>query len=87
LESEKAGWGPPQLALEQALRAWRSSQAKILKQPAFCVFGDAALHALVREAPTDAESLRSISGFGPAKVHRFGEDICRLCSEHILASA
>jgi len=87
MESEKAEWSGPQRALEQSLRAWRLTQAQALRQPAFCIFSDASLHAIVREAPTDPDLLRNISGFGPAKVHRFGEDICRLCTEHILASA
>jgi RecQ family ATP-dependent DNA helicase len=87
MESEKAEWSEPQRALEKSLRAWRLTQAQALQQPAFCIFSDASLHAIVRDAPTDIDALRNISGFGPAKVHRFGEDICRLCTEHILASA
>ncbi len=84
-EAEKAQWSAPQRALEQALRGWRNNQAQALKQPAFFIFSDALLHALVREAPTDLASLQDIAGFGPAKVNRFGADICRLCSDHLLA--
>jgi RecQ family ATP-dependent DNA helicase len=86
-EREKARWSAPQHALERALREWRSAQAQTLKQPAFFIFSDALLHSLVKEAPTDVTMLREIAGFGPAKVNRFGADICRMCTEHLLHSA
>ena len=31
--------------------------------------------------------MRDIPGFGPAKLHRFGEHVCRLCAEHSSAPA
>ncbi len=86
-EAEKSAWTGPQRSLEQSLRAWRTAQAQTLKQPPFFIFSDALLHALVREAPRDLAMLQDIAGFGPAKVHRFGEDICRICREHLFASA
>jgi RecQ family ATP-dependent DNA helicase len=87
MEKEKLLWTASQQALERSLRAWRSSEAKTLAQPSFCIFSDATLHELVREIPTDADSLRDIPGFGPAKLHRFGEHVCRLCAEHSSAPA
>jgi ATP-dependent DNA helicase RecQ len=80
-EADKAQWTAAQQALEQTLREWRLDQAKTLKQPAFFIFSDALLHTLVRERPRTLAALRNIAGFGPMKVDRFGEDICRICEK------
>ncbi len=66
-------------ALETRLRAWRKAEAAKLAQPAFCVFPDRTLRAIAEAQPRSLDDLLSVDGMGPAKVAKFGEDICRIC--------
>ena len=66
---------PAQQTLETALRAFRKAEAATTGKPAFIVFGDAALLALVRSAPRTIPQLLTVSGFGPDKAERYGAAI------------
>ena len=57
---------------EAALRAWRKQIATDLKQPAFCVFSDRVLRAIVLDEPTTNADLLAISGLGKAKLEKWG---------------
>ncbi|GAA4665284.1 MULTISPECIES: ATP-dependent DNA helicase UvrD2 [Amycolatopsis] len=57
------------------LKEWRSARAKELKVPPYVVFTDATLLAIAEQQPTDRGALVSISGIGPSKVAKFGEDV------------
>jgi RecQ family ATP-dependent DNA helicase len=70
-----------QSELESRLKAWRLAEATRLRVPAFCVLGNKVLRALAQARPTTSEELLAIDGIGPAKVQRFGEAICNLCSQ------
>ena len=76
-----------QLTLEAALRAFRKSEAAITGKPAFIVFGDAALLALVRAAPRTIPELLTVSGFGPDKADRYGAAITAIIRGEALASS
>ena len=76
-----SSYTPAQLALEEKLRAWRKTEAAKTGKPAFIVFGDAALSALVHTAPATIAALSQVSGFGPDKVERFGAAICAICRD------
>ena len=65
----------------QALKKWRLSIAKAHDVPAFVVFNDKTLHAIANDRPTDRTSLLAVSGIGPAKAEKFGEDVLRLVAE------
>jgi len=65
-------------ALYDALRGWRSEQAKALGQPAYCVFTDATLTAIAEQRPSTVDGLVAIPGIGPAKVDKFGPDVLGL---------
>jgi RecQ family ATP-dependent DNA helicase len=67
--------------LEQKLRVWRSGEAKKQGFAAFCVFSDRTMRAIAVERPVNIEDLQSVDGIGPAKVARYGAEICRLCAE------
>jgi ATP-dependent DNA helicase RecQ len=67
-------------ALEQRLRLWRSVEAKKQGFPAYCVFPDKTMRAIVMERPTTVDELMMVDGIGPAKVTRYGAEICRICS-------
>ena len=68
-----------QEALEARLRAWRKAEAAKTGKPAFIVFGDAALNALVHACPKTIPDLLRVSGFGPDKVEKYGAEICAIC--------
>jgi ATP-dependent DNA helicase RecQ len=59
----------------ERLRAWRAAAAKEQGVPAYVVFHDATLRAVVAERPVDLDALSGISGVGQAKLERYGEGI------------
>ena len=72
---------PAQTALAERLRVWRSTAAKKLGQPAFCIFSDRTLRSLAVDPPANEEDLLTIPGIGSAKAEKFGAEICRICAE------
>ena len=75
----QADFSPTEQALEAKLRAWRKADAAKTGKPAFMVFGDTALAAVVRAAPRSLSALLEVAGFGPDKVDRYGAAITALC--------
>jgi ATP-dependent DNA helicase RecQ len=61
--------------LFEALRAWRSAQAREQGVPAYVVFGDATLIAVAAARPTTLAALDGISGIGAKKLEAYGEAI------------
>jgi len=57
------------------LRAWRLARSGEDKVPAFVVFTDATLQLIAEHAPSDATGLRKISGVGPGKLTKYGDDV------------
>ncbi|HEY0785375.1 MAG TPA: ATP-dependent DNA helicase RecQ [Acidobacteriaceae bacterium] len=77
----EAGPLPPEAkALEERLRAWRKGTAARLGQPAFCVFSDKTMRMIALDRPVSEEDLLAVAGMGPAKVEKFGAEVCRLCA-------
>jgi ATP-dependent DNA helicase RecQ len=76
-----AGAAPPDAApldgadeeLYAALRALRKELAAEAKLPAYCVFPDAVLRALVERRPRDEVELAAVKGVGRNKAQRWGE--------------
>ena len=72
---------PPETASEDlppafgALRKWRLERAKADGIPAFVVFHDSTLAEIARRTPQSLPELASISGVGPAKLDRYGEEV------------
>ncbi|GAB2566169.1 DNA helicase RecQ [Dyella jejuensis] len=60
--------------LWDALRALRARLAKQHGVPAYVIFHDATLLAMLRAMPESEEDLASISGIGEAKLKRYGRD-------------
>ncbi len=67
--------------LRERLRTWRSERAKGDAVPAFVVFNDTTLFELARLRPTDEDALLDITGIGPVKVEKYGEDIVEIVNE------
>jgi RecQ family ATP-dependent DNA helicase len=70
---------PEQAALEEKLRAWRLAEARKLALPAFCVFSDRTLRAIVQARPATSDDLLAVEGIGPAKAEKFGQSILQIC--------
>jgi DNA helicase-2/ATP-dependent DNA helicase PcrA len=62
----------------QRLREWRLERAKADNVPPYVVFHDAVLQAIAAARPTSLGELAQISGVGPAKLERYGEDLLAL---------
>jgi ATP-dependent DNA helicase RecQ len=80
LKSETAGpHTAEEKALEQRLREWRRAEAAKTGKPAFIVFGDSVLEAIVRAHPTTLTELNRITGIGSDKADRYGAAIIAIC--------
>jgi DNA helicase-2/ATP-dependent DNA helicase PcrA len=64
--------------LYEALREWRSGQAKKQKLPAYCIFTDATLTAIGESLPATAAALTKIAGVGKAKADRYGDEVLKI---------
>ena len=53
-----------------------------LKWKAYMVLQQATIAAIDRERPASREALAKISGLGPAKIERFGDDILAVVRRH-----
>ena len=71
---------PDQQILDARLRDFRKSESERLNLPLFFVFSSTTLRSLVVIRPTNLTQLKTISGFGPDKVERFGPGIIELCT-------
>jgi superfamily II DNA helicase RecQ len=72
-------FSPEEAALEEKLRAWRLAEARKLGRPAFFVFSDRTLRAIVQARPTTPGELLAIEGIGPAKAEMFGQHLLQIC--------
>jgi len=59
--------------LFEALRAWRSAEAKEQEVPAYIIFGDATLRGIAISRPDSLAELGGISGVGENKLAKYGE--------------
>jgi superfamily II DNA helicase RecQ len=78
-QPDPVSFSPEEVALEEKLRAWRLAEARKLRRPAFCVFSDRTLRAIVQARPTTPEGLLAVEGIGPARAEMFGQDILQIC--------
>ncbi|UGQ14391.1 ATP-dependent DNA helicase UvrD2 [Yinghuangia sp. ASG 101] len=67
-------------ALFERLRDWRLGRARMLGQPAYCVFTDATLTAIAEAEPGSAQQLARISGVTRAKLDKYGGDVLAIVS-------
>jgi DNA helicase-2/ATP-dependent DNA helicase PcrA len=66
--------------LFERLRTWRVARAAEEKVPAYVVFTDLTLQAIAEVRPDDAAALLRVSGVGPAKIEKYGDDVLALVS-------
>lgn len=65
-------------SLEEKLRTYRKNKADEEGVPAYCIFNNEVLDAIVETRPTTKWELLDIRGFGPAKYEKYGADIIRI---------
>jgi DNA topoisomerase-3 len=65
-------------ALVAALKGWRLAEARKRRRPAFTIFPDRTLMALVVAKPVDEEELLAVPGIGPGIAKQYGAQILEL---------
>jgi len=71
VESSAREWS----AEAEKLRAWRLARAKSDGVPPYVVFHDTVLRAIADVRPSSLGELAQISGVGPAKLERYGDEV------------
>jgi ATP-dependent DNA helicase RecQ len=66
----------------RALKAWRLERAQQDGVPAYVVFHDSTLAEIVRAAPRSVAELQEITGVGPTKLERYGDDVLAVLTNH-----
>jgi DNA helicase-2/ATP-dependent DNA helicase PcrA len=59
----------------EALKRWRLGRAREREVPAYLVFTDATLMAIVERGPSTMEELQEIPGIGQAKIEAYGSSV------------
>ncbi len=72
---------PAAEAVFEALRSWRTEQARREKMPPYVVMSDAHLKGIAGEAPGSLTELARCPGIGPVKLERYGDDILRVLEQ------
>lgn len=65
----------------QALRAWRTDQARDQGMPPYIIFNDRTLKAIAAAAPTSPSELANCHGVGATKLDRYGDDVLSLLDD------
>jgi DNA helicase-2/ATP-dependent DNA helicase PcrA len=68
----------PESPVGTALRAWRAERARKDGVPAYVVFDDKTLDAIVTAMPSTEQQLLGVSGIGPKRVERYGDEVLAL---------
>jgi len=64
--------------LFEALRTWRTSQARARAVPPYIIFPDSTLRAIAAHKPSSLEELSAISGVGTVKLATYGEAVLKV---------
>jgi DNA helicase-2/ATP-dependent DNA helicase PcrA len=71
----------------KALKAWRLERAKRDEVPAFVVFHDSTLDEIARRRPQELWQLAKVSGVGPTKLERYGDEVLATLATRSAANA
>jgi DNA helicase-2/ATP-dependent DNA helicase PcrA len=66
----------------EALKSWRTRQARAADVPAYVIFQDRVLLELAARRPDDRAGLLGVAGIGEVKADRFGAEILAILAEH-----
>lgn len=73
-----AGLSEPERVLFNSLREWRSSKAHEEGVPPYLIFTNRHFLEIVKQRPASPSDLGHISGIGPGKLKRYGEELLEL---------
>jgi ATP-dependent DNA helicase RecQ len=76
--AEEVDLTPDDHALLEALYEWRRERASIDAVPAYVVAHNSALRNLAVIRPRTITALEAVSGFGPTRAQKYGDDLLRL---------
>ncbi|HCR11805.1 MAG TPA: DNA helicase RecQ [Solidesulfovibrio sp.] len=76
---------PDDLALWEALRAWRAQTAREAGVPPYVVFQDRTLVAVAAAKPETAQALADLPGMGRAKLEKYGHELLAILDTHCAA--
>lgn len=65
-------------SLIEDLKEYRLERSRLENIPAYCIFNNAEMEALIESYPCTIEQLANIKGFGTKKIEKFGEDILKI---------
>ena len=68
------------MSLRDKLVAYRKRVAD--GKPAFCVFDNKTIDAIVDAKPASVAAFGRVAGIGPTKREKYGDDVVRICTEH-----
>jgi ATP-dependent DNA helicase RecQ len=68
--------------LFDALRQWRSTEAKTQAVPPYVIFHDSVLHEISGYRPADLDALSEIKGVGASKLQRYGRAVLAIIRQH-----
>ncbi len=69
---------PPNEAGFEALRAWRSAEAKLQGVPPYVIFHDSVLREIAAVRPTGLDQLGELRGVGASKLERYAAAVLRI---------
>ncbi len=68
--------------LFDALRQWRSTEAKAQSVPPYVIFHDSVLREISSLKPADLDGLGDIKGVGASKLQRYGAAVLEVTRQH-----
>ena len=69
------------IILWEALRAWRTEEARRQELPPYVIFHDSTLLEVARRRPISLTSLATIPGVGASKLERYGTEIIGIVAQ------
>ncbi len=70
--------GAPNDAGFEALREWRSAEARLQGVPPYVIFHDSVLREIAAVRPANLQALGELRGVGASKLDRYGEAVLRI---------
>jgi ATP-dependent DNA helicase RecQ len=74
-QSSPGAAGPEAQGLFEALRTWRSTEARSQSVPPYVIFHDTVLREIAAVRPESLDELGQIKGVGASKLQRYGEPV------------
>jgi len=71
---------PKASSLEQALRRFRSGEARKRRLKPYHIFQDRTLRALCEQRPSTLPALREVWGIGEERIEKYGQTLVELCA-------